>query len=539
MDFRLNKQEILPLTLFFRIRTIPSTGRRATRGLWPIRAASFSCNTDPDPSPFVSHRQPLHILSPCPYNRYFRYTAFFIVTLLCSTFPAPPINLQAPNYTVTSIRPPTERGVLTFISVNGRKSPLLSMVPGSVTKDRNRKTPQRCKRCGKVQKGHGKYACSDGVAKLFQDLPFSASGQTLDTLKDYALRVLETYKNDQQTVSTLEGRLCALASVGFNVRGFLLHQDVMLSKEFDNRLFKEENMANAAGLRITIKPVVINLVKMNVSVDDALNKLFTFCGGEGDCTSDGLTFVAYVRKSVDDKADNRSLEDQIVMIKRWATYRGKGLQEALDLVHSNDTIAGLAVYRLDRFSRNTCHALGAIQDLVDKGKNFVSISEDGLLFGPLAVESQEISAMTQLLVKCLFAEIERLSAMKRTKDHVQTRREQEVGQSRFSPFGSIFTGTFDRKDFYSFDVADMKNRDKQANGVPEPLRLVQHTGENASVFVRSLKRFVKYQIKSGCEASMAADISFRMTILDATLTNPTWSDLVLDPVHNVEDWVMV
>ncbi|KAI8850039.1 hypothetical protein BC829DRAFT_416329 [Chytridium lagenaria] len=454
----------------------------------------------PDPSPYLSNRtlhKSLPVILPAAASISSINPSGPRPSSSLPSFATPSLPLQSssqqPAYRVASYSSYNSSVTLPSTVEN---PPLSSMVPGSVTKDRGLKTPQKCKRCGKLQ------------------------------------------KDDQQTVSTLEGRLCALASVGFNVRGFLL-QRVMLSKEFDNRLFKEENMANAAGLRITIKPVVINLVKMNVSVDDALNKLFTFCGGEGDCTSDGLTFVAYVRKSVDDKADNRSLEDQIVMIKRWATYRGKGLQEALDLVHSNDTIAGLAVYRLDRFSRNTCHALGAIQDLVDKGKNFVSISEDGLLFGPLAVESQEISAMTQLLVKCLFAEIERLSAMKRTKDHVQTRREQEVGQSRFSPFGSIFTGTFDRKDFYSFDVADMKNRDKQANGVPEPLRLVQHTGENASVFVRSLKRFVKYQIKSGCEASMAADISFRMTILDATLTNPTWSDLVLDPVHNVEDWVMV
>ncbi|KAI8847015.1 hypothetical protein BC829DRAFT_418716 [Chytridium lagenaria] len=198
-----------------------------------------------------------------------------------------------------------------------------------------------------------------------------------------------------------------------------------------------------------------------------IKTFFTLCGDTTNAVNRNLTFLAYVRKSVDDKADNRSLDDQIAMIKKWGSEKGFNILPR----HFSDLASGFLA----------THAMLWVSFGILKRQNFVSVSEEGLVFGPIANESEEVSATTHLLVKCLFAEIERLSAMKRTKDHSTARRQQEIGQSRYSPFGFLFAGTFGNSERYAFESTVLKDRTEE-NGLQEPLRLVPHNGGDASGF---------------------------------------------------------
>ncbi|KAI9016787.1 Resolvase, N terminal domain-containing protein, partial [Hyaloraphidium curvatum] len=175
-------------------------------------------------------------------------------------------------------------------------------------------------------------------------------------------------------------------------------------------------------------------------------------------------WIAYVRKSKDDNANNISLQDQEGLVRRWAadnkreivavcsdvlsgTYpRGDGrkqrpgLEEAFGRLSRDATIVGLAVARVDRLGRNAAFILADVEELNRMGKNFASVEFQGLVHGPLNPTSN--MAYMFLVLGALTAHTERSSIAARTADSAKQRSTRNIGQSRFSPFGTRFRARF-------------------------------------------------------------------------------------------------
>ncbi|KAJ3105166.1 hypothetical protein HDU96_008677 [Phlyctochytrium bullatum] len=146
-----------------------------------------------------------------------------------------------------------------------------------------------------------------------------------------------------------------------------------------------------------------------------------------DVTPSKTAWVAYARKSLDE-VDNSSVEHQIDMIKSWAEKQGHtvkvsftdiasgaiqdrpGLLEALKSCINDGEVAGIAVYRVDRLSRDSLQILSVIDKLKGANRRFVSVSEYGINVMPTGKE--DVGSVTNLLLKCMFAEVERLTTSK-------------------------------------------------------------------------------------------------------------------------------
>ncbi|KAJ3070357.1 hypothetical protein HK102_006701, partial [Quaeritorhiza haematococci] len=212
----------------------------------------------------------------------------------------------------------------------------------------------------------------------------------------------------------------------------------------------EESHAELCDLQ-----VFSNLEAAEVNV--ALNSIISSCTdpNEQDTSSQSKSWVAYLRKSVDDQRNNESLQDQKSAINLWANRLGitihrffqdvysggsdsrPGLQQAISTLTQEDArISGLVVFSLDRLSRNILHTLGTIEDICDKGKCFASVSEPDINFGPhVHLELEQRSRMF-LLMRCVIAESERLNAKSRTRNYTQQRIQRGKGGSGNSPYGT-------------------------------------------------------------------------------------------------------
>lgn len=100
-------------------------------------------------------------------------------------------------------------------------------------------------------------------------------------------------------------------------------------------------------------------------------------------------YIGYVRVSTEEQATNTSLENQKQKLKEWAKANciklskiysdvisgssGKrpGLFKAMQ--HLKQSAAGVAVWKLDRFSRNVRHFLSLLDSLTKRGKRLVSL----------------------------------------------------------------------------------------------------------------------------------------------------------------------
>ncbi|KAI8851353.1 hypothetical protein BC829DRAFT_387223 [Chytridium lagenaria] len=235
-------------------------------------------------------------------------------------------------------------------------------------------------------------------------------------------------------------------------------------------------------------------------------------GGKEVQQSQAPIFVLYTRKSVTDGDVNRSMEDQRDIIERWARIRGfqihdqnfrdlasgmdvgrEGLDAAIQKVISDPSIAGLVVYRIDRLSRSTLQTLSVINEITENNKTFASATEDNLMFGPLSKDQEEIAARTNLLMKCFFAEVERMTAIKRTKDSSRSRRRDHVGQSLYSPYGTVFSAEVaDGTTAVSYISTDLKERIRDKGG----LKLVPHAGE-IDVALNGSAEMVQTYLSSG------------------------------------------
>ncbi|KAI9026853.1 hypothetical protein DFJ74DRAFT_766193 [Hyaloraphidium curvatum] len=156
-------------------------------------------------------------------------------------------------------------------------------------------------------------------------------------------------------------------------------------------------------------------------------------------------WIAYVRKSKDDNVNNISLQDQEGLVRRWATDNKReiqrpGLEEAFRRLSHDATIVGLAVARVDRLGRNAAFILADVEELNRMGKNFASVEFQGLVHGPLNPTSN--MAYMFLVLGALTAHTERSSIAARTADSAKQRSTRNIGQSRFSPFGTRFRARF-------------------------------------------------------------------------------------------------
>jgi DNA invertase Pin-like site-specific DNA recombinase len=234
----------------------------------------------------------------------------------------------------------------------------------------------------------------------------------------------------------------------------------------------------------------------------------------GKLPDDGATrktWIAYVRKSVNDDRDNVSLADQEGVIRAWATKmdhqlhgvlfsdvlsgvydlgegprRRPGLARAMEcLVDSKH--CGLVVYRLDRLSRSTFLTLKLLNSLESRKKNFASASEDHLCFGPIFEPEKEMRSRMMLLFHCIMAEVERYNARIRTKAACQQKASRGIGQSRYSPHGTRFRIQSDAGIIDSHDSTTLKS-----NGAQSQLRLVPHEAEITQM--KCLIQFTAIQI---------------------------------------------
>ncbi|KAI3659282.1 hypothetical protein MP638_003310 [Amoeboaphelidium occidentale] len=165
---------------------------------------------------------------------------------------------------------------------------------------------------------------------------------------------------------------------------------------------------------------------MNSITKEQLIESWTSLFNTGTTVAQSGKWVVYARKSVDDERDNVALEDQVCRVKQWLHSQGyetfehvyhdvasgansdrPGLKEALNQVKTNDQICELAVFKLDRLSRDTILTLTSINDIVDCNKNFVTVEDDGLALCPLFDSQRELNARMKLLFHCIIAEYER------------------------------------------------------------------------------------------------------------------------------------
>jgi DNA invertase Pin-like site-specific DNA recombinase len=122
--------------------------------------------------------------------------------------------------------------------------------------------------------------------------------------------------------------------------------------------------------------------------------------------------VGYARVSTDDQTTAAQIPDlkkagctriyQEVMSGR--TMERPQLEKCLDRLESGDT---LMVWRLDRLGRSTRDLIGLIDDLKEKGVNFVTLRE--------GFDTRTSSGMFMFTISAAFAQMERELIVERTK----------------------------------------------------------------------------------------------------------------------------
>ncbi|KAI9033221.1 hypothetical protein DFJ74DRAFT_651238, partial [Hyaloraphidium curvatum] len=165
-------------------------------------------------------------------------------------------------------------------------------------------------------------------------------------------------------------------------------------------------------------------------------------------------WIAYVRKSKDDNANNISLQDQEGLVRRWAADNKREIVAVYNDVLSGTYSRGdgrkqrpgleAAFKGLSRdpttLGRNAAFILADVEELNRMGKNFASVEFQGLMHGPLNPTSS--MAYMFLVLGALTAHTERSSIAARTADSAKQRSTRNIGQSRFSPFGTRFRARF-------------------------------------------------------------------------------------------------
>ena len=132
-------------------------------------------------------------------------------------------------------------------------------------------------------------------------------------------------------------------------------------------------------------------------------------------------------------------------------------QELLQKLRKGE-YSGIVVYKLDRFARSSRELLLEIQELIDKGIGFISIS-DNLDFN---------SSMGRLHFQILaaFAEFERNLISERTKEGLERTKAQ--GKTPGRPKGSKDSKKRPKSGYYIREANKRKSKDEQ-NGIFQSL----------------------------------------------------------------------
>lgn len=165
-----------------------------------------------------------------------------------------------------------------------------------------------------------------------------------------------------------------------------------------------------------------------------------------------MAVAVYVRVSTDDQAEKDTIQIQRGKLEQWARlhdldicaeYADDGVSGALPLDQRpgglrllQDARAGkfntVAVYRMDRFARNTRHTLNAVAELERLGVRIVSCSEN--------FDTSTPAGRLMLEMLASFASFERQSILERTGQGMQKAAAEGVWMGGIVPYGYRVVG---------------------------------------------------------------------------------------------------